>query len=215
MMGRKNWLFMIGAGVLLIAILIGVQKWQEGSVAAEALTKEEAQRMVEEKYSGKVLNITMEDQQFNVDLERGDVIYKVMIDGNSGEVLSLEKLQNKENDDKETADSKKTDPPSKEQVEETPPKQNDKESGQQIPADQGKVTEPNQAEEPPKKLSENEAVQIALAQIQGEIEDVEIRNINGAAYYFVEIESGDDREGIVQIHAITGEVKSITWDEED
>ncbi|WP_084783103.1 PepSY domain-containing protein [Bacillus dakarensis] len=215
MMGRKNWLFMIGAGVLLIAILIGVQKWQEGSVAAEALTKEEAQRMVEEKYSGKVLNITMEDQQFNVDLERGDVIYKVLIDGNSGEVLSLEKLQNKETVDKETADSKKTDSPSKEQIEETPPKPNEKEPVQQNPGDQGKVTESIKTEEPPKKLSENEAVQIALTQIQGEIDDVEIRNINGAAYYFVEVESGDDREGLVQIHAITGEVKSITWDEED
>lgn len=214
-MGRKNWLFMIGAGVLLIAILIGVQKWQEGSVAAEALTKEEAQRMVEEKYSGKVLNITMEDQQFNVDLEREDVIYKVLIDGNSGEVLSLEKLQNKETVDKETADSKKTDSPSKEQIEETPPKPNEKEPVQQNPGDQGKVTESIKTEEPPKKLSENEAVQIALTQIQGEIDDVEIRNINGAAYYFVEVESGDDREGLVQIHAITGEVKSITWDEED
>ncbi|MBS4219675.1 PepSY domain-containing protein [Bacillus sp. FJAT-49711] len=63
-----------------------------------------------------------------------------------------------------------------------------------------------------KNLTKEEAIKIALKTVQGEVDDVDLEELNGQLYYFVEIET-DDREADIQINAITGEVKSIEWDD--
>ena len=66
-----------------------------------------------------------------------------------------------------------------------------------------------------KRLTIEEATSIALEEVPGVVDDVDEETINGIAHYFVEVESSsNDREAIVEINAITKEVKSITWDDE-
>lgn len=67
--------------------------------------------------------------------------------------------------------------------------------------------------EPPKQLTETDAIQIALNQVNGEVDDIWLETKNNQTYYFIKIETADDREAIVQIYAITGEVMSISWDD--
>lgn len=62
-------------------------------------------------------------------------------------------------------------------------------------------------------ITEEEAVQIASKQVKGQISDVDLETDDNLHYYLVEIDTSDDREATIQIHAITGEVISITWDD--
>src|SRR5699024_7369914 len=64
-----------------------------------------------------------------------------------------------------------------------------------------------------KKISEKEAIQIALNTVKGEVDDVDLERSNGQLYYFIEVETTEDTEAEIQIHAITGEVISIEWDD--
>ena len=72
---------------------------------------------------------------------------------------------------------------------------------------------------PPKKeaptvlISKNQAIKIALAQLKGEVDDVEFVQTSDGGHYLVEIEvdDEDDERGdgaVYQIHAITGKVVS-------
>src|SRR5699024_2818048 len=70
-----------------------------------------------------------------------------------------------------------------------------------------------ESEEKSQKLTTEEAVQIALDTVYGEVDDIDLEDEDGQQYYFIEIETDDDQEAEIQIHAITGEVISIEWDD--
>ncbi|WP_262988400.1 PepSY domain-containing protein, partial [Enterococcus faecium] len=78
------------------------------------------------------------------------------------------------------------------------------------------VNEPAQENNKPQFLSEKQAEQKALARVPGEVDDVELRGTNsGNPYYLVEIDLEDGREAIVQVNAISGAIRSVTWDEDE
>jgi uncharacterized membrane protein YkoI len=64
-----------------------------------------------------------------------------------------------------------------------------------------------------KRLTEEEAKEIAKKQVNGAVDHVWLESKNEQTYYLVEIKTKDDREAIVQIQAITGNVMSVTWDD--
>src|SRR5690606_5953598 len=59
------------------------------------------------------------------------------------------------------------------------------------------------------RITEAEAVEIALDTVSGEVDDIDFEEEDGVYYYFIEIEQNDDREAEIQINAITGEVINI------
>lgn len=68
------------------------------------------------------------------------------------------------------------------------------------------------------RITANEAAIIAVNEVGGEVDDIELEEINGSYYYLVEIEfededDDDDLEAVVQIDSITGDVLSVTWDD--
>ncbi|MFS0863936.1 PepSY domain-containing protein [Fredinandcohnia sp. 179-A 10B2 NHS] len=72
----------------------------------------------------------------------------------------------------------------------------------------------NPPNETVRRITEQEAIQIALQQIRGKVDEVELEEKNGQPYYFVDIENEEkEEEGTVQIHAISGEVITIVWDD--
>ncbi|MBD2847728.1 PepSY domain-containing protein [Paenibacillus sp. IB182496] len=68
---------------------------------------------------------------------------------------------------------------------------------------------------PDLELSEQEAAALALAAVPGEVQDIDEEEGEGGRYFLVEIDAADGREAIVQVHAISGEVRSIAWDDDD
>ncbi|MBR2565348.1 MAG: PepSY domain-containing protein [Paenibacillus sp.] len=77
-------------------------------------------------------------------------------------------------------------------------------------------SEAGETENEPQFLSEKQAEQKALARVPGEVDDVELRGTNsGNPYYLVEIDLEDGREATVQVNAISGAIRSVTWDKDD
>lgn len=62
-------------------------------------------------------------------------------------------------------------------------------------------------------ITKEQAIAIAQAQLKGEVDDFSYEKTNDGGYYLIEIESADDREGTFQIHAISGKIMSVTWDD--
>lgn len=78
--------------------------------------------------------------------------------------------------------------------------------------------EPSTQNEQPKPeenltvLTEQQASTIALQEVDGKLDSVDFENTTDGGNYFVEIEQ-DDKEITVQIHAITGKILSIQYDD--
>lgn len=67
----------------------------------------------------------------------------------------------------------------------------------------------------PTLISEDRAIELALAQVAGTVEDVDLERKGDTRYYLVEIETKDGKEAQVQIQAASGKVMSITWGDDD
>ncbi|MNW31925.1 Peptidase propeptide and YPEB domain protein [compost metagenome] len=64
-------------------------------------------------------------------------------------------------------------------------------------------------------VSEREAARLAQAQVPGEVKEIEYSGRGSNRYYLVEIDTPSKGEATVQIHAISGKVMSIAWDDDD
>lgn len=65
-------------------------------------------------------------------------------------------------------------------------------------------------------ISEQQAVKIALGQLNGKVDDVDFIDTKEGGYYLVEINIDVDdgpNEATYQIHAISGKVMTVTWDD--
>lgn len=62
-------------------------------------------------------------------------------------------------------------------------------------------------------ITEQQAIQIALKQLKGEVDSVDFEETSEGGYYLVEIETQED-EATFQIHAVSGKVLSVTWDDD-
>ena len=78
----------------------------------------------------------------------------------------------------------------------------------------GKYNVPEKKETEPltKMLTDDEAIAIAHKELAGSVDELSYRSTSDGGYYLIEID-GDDAEATFQIHALSGEVLSITWDD--
>ncbi|PQD96295.1 hypothetical protein CYL18_06795 [Pradoshia eiseniae] len=63
-----------------------------------------------------------------------------------------------------------------------------------------------------KPLTKEEVVKIARSQFEGSVDDVEFIATDDGGYYNVDLENQED-EATLQIHALTGEIITITYDD--
>jgi len=189
-MKKRQGLYWLSGGVLcLITLFLAGKLLLNMEQKTEAIAQEQLKSIVLEKYPGNVIDEHIENDTYAVDLERETGTYKILVNTNTGAVISL----------------KKTGQPTTSVNEDTSSSQ---------PKDDSKTEDKgNTAAEPVKKLTNEEAIQIALEQISGQLDDIELESVDGVSYYFVEIEHNNGSEAEVQINAITGEIKSVIWDD--
>ena len=207
-MKRKVWIS-AGAGIAIVFILFiflsGI--FTPGSSSASELTEQEAKEIVQQRYSGDIQVIKQAAGHYIIELERETGIYEIQINAETGEISSLERIQVKKEETSEQRSEKNQKAETEQVIDQS------SENEQTTKNDQ--LTENKQVEEVQTMLSEEKAAVIALEQVPGEVDDVDVENINGVTHFLVEVETHDDREATVEINAITGEVKSITWDDHD
>ncbi|MFO1442715.1 PepSY domain-containing protein [Bacillus sp. Bva_UNVM-123] len=249
---RKRWII-IGI-ITIIVLLFGFQKWIPSlNPTAEILSKEEAKNIVKDRYAGKVMNISLKDDQYIVLMAKNEIRYEIKLKAGNGEVVSFSKLGNPPvNSSEDTQQEEIVEPePSSPNLPSSGPlteeeikkavqlevpgkltlfkKINEKGSSfykvivtnnQQktilkVDASSGEILfRKNEIDkESIAKITEKEAGQIALNQVQGSINDIDLEDENNHVFYLVEIDTPDDKEATIQIDAITGEVLSISFDD--
>ncbi|BFH11568.1 PepSY domain-containing protein [Paenibacillus melissococcoides] len=186
---KKAWL-----GAVVIAFF-AIVVWQLVRLItfAEPLSAAEAASKVKEMYKGEVVEVSELPHGYRVTMELDTGTYEVSIDKDKGKIGGM--TRTKAAPEPET--KPETKPPAVEPDQQKPPAS----------------SKPEAKPKPKKRLTEDEAAAIALKTVDGKVDDIDLIQSGGVAYYLVEIDREDGEDGTVQINAITGEVKSVTWDD--
>ena len=231
---KKSWIIPLLFTIVIIvagSLYIGSMLMKE-----EPLSKEEIRSQLEVMYGGKVESLAMKNGIYIAKIARSGALYSAQIDGVTGRVMSLNQLSEMEEESLQvlsedeirkviaktyTGEIKRI---SLNKNVESPIYQVEVVKNQglvkiQLDAFSGEVI----SEAITDKTAENalitkeRAIEIALEQLPGEVEYVTFEQTDSGGYYLVEIEqdneNGDDLEAVFQIHAITGEILSVKWDD--
>lgn len=231
-MKLKKWFIWIGGMILILIFIFSLFQWVPVLKASQTLSKSEISEKVLKKYSGNITDIQLNGNAYLIKLKKASSVYELKIDAQSGEVISLiqteySKANNQNRLDEEKIkniatsvspgklESLRSETINKKIIYTAILVKGEQRTILKIDAQSGEVlsTKSEQVNPPTKKLTENEAVNIAIQQVTGNVDEVDYEIKDNMPYYFVKIETNDDEEAIIQIHAITGEVKSITWDD--
>ncbi|VEF48209.1 peptidase propeptide and ypeb domain-containing protein [Bacillus freudenreichii] len=223
--------------ILLIVtafIFIAAAVWVFSSLAAsDTLTEKEAGKLVQEMYGGEIVRIEKSGGIYSVIIQMQSGEYGVSVNAKSGEIMNLVKHET------DVKNKLLTEREIEKLVQEKYPgtiRRIDQrlEDGQsfyfvvltegtteitlKIDALSGAITKSEKKKALPQnkavhKITAKEAVKIALKQVNGKVDEVDLEESGGLSYYMVEIELDNDKEATVQINAITGEVLSVTWDD--
>jgi uncharacterized membrane protein YkoI len=227
---QAHWIKIIGMILALTLIVLVIWQWTGKNSSNEPLSRAEASELVREKFNGDIVEITTNKDVYliTITLDTGD--YEVKIDRNNGDIVSLTQVNSgKENPSEQLTVKELKEKVLIEQKGDIVQFENKKDyytavvehdskhTTVKIHSVSGKIIEKSttdiQTKNPPKRLSEKEAQEIALEQVPGNIDDIELEELNGQTYYLVEIEVDEDQEAVVQINAISGEVMTITRDD--
>ena len=225
-----------GAAVLVGLVLLFVQPWNH---AKSVLSAEAVEETVISQYPGTVEKSTLENGEYHLRISTDTGTYEFTVDSSDGSIISIQQISKsgvkehailsrdtvkekllsetggkllflelitKEDQDiykaKVKTDTELT-------LFEIDPYTAEVLSRQTLSIDEEDNEEENQ-----KFLAEEEVEKIAMAEVAGEVDDTELRGEDtNHPYYLVEIETDDDKEAVIQIHAITGKVQSVTWDD--
>jgi len=185
--------------LLAVLFIIAIRHITEDT----SLSERQIASRVEALYGGVVDNTIKQDDVYIVTFSTEQATYEVTVDEVNGRFSHLTLIyeqptvvQDDTNEGEETTPTTDTAKQPDSQVKPSdPPKPN-------IPA-----TEPK-----PILLTEQQVISIASAQFTGEVEDVDFENAADGGYYLVEIDTAEE-EVTVQIHAITGKILSVSFDE--
>lgn len=239
---KKSRKFLLPFSLVLLLVVAGMFYMKSIVSHADTIPSDSIKNQLETMYNGEVNNLLLHDNIYGATLTREGSVYAVRVDGATGKVLSMilkEPSTELVSKQKEAAEVAKKDESSVGKPEEVPtqsapekpkpqpevppeapkpapvqPKPQPKPKPQEKPQPKPPVNKP--APQKTVLLTEQQAIQIALRQLNGEVDDVDFVKTSEGGYYLVEIEidvdDGPD-EATYQIHAISGKVMSVTWDD--
>lgn len=199
------------------------------------LSSEEIQKRLETIYDGKVENLTLENGVYFAEITRSNVLYSAEVDAVNGKVLALNQLSEMEEVKPQILSEQEV---RKEIAKKYPGKierlsmNNNKEQPiynaevieektlveLQVDAVTGEIISEKKKDVITEDvlITKEQAITIALKQLKGDVEFVAFQQTDDGGYYMVEIEQDneetDDVDAVFHIHAITGEVISVEWD---
>lgn len=225
-----------GAAVLIGLILCFVQPWNH---ADSVLSAEAVEETVISQYPGTVEKSSLENGEYHLRISTDTGTYQFTVDSTNGSILSIQQIS--KSGEKEHAILSR-DTVKEKLLSETGGKllflelitkedqdiykakvktdtertlfEIDPYTGEVLSRQTVTIDQEDDEEEKQKFLAEEEVEKIAMAEVAGEVDDTELRGEDtGHPYYLVEIDTEDDKEAVIQIHAITGKVQSVTWDD--
>lgn len=221
----KKWVLII----IVILLLCSGTLWfiQYRYFHIEPLSKSEAINHIETIYKGHVTQVEKQGDTYEMFFTREDVKYTAMLDAKTQQVTNLTikegqtKLLLTEKQIRQMVKQEYGDVESIKLIDTTYMVRVERENQQKdltLDAYSGDILSVKNVE-PLKRpvedpiITEQQAIQIALGQLAGEVDSVDFEETAEGGYYLVEIETQDD-EATFQIHAVSGDILSITWEDD-
>lgn len=227
---KKSWFI----PSLLTLVLLTVGGFYIGSLInkQEPMAADTIRTQLESMYGGTVDRISITNGVYQADLSRGEAVYSAEVDAMTGSVLSLTQTgEMKEEIPDVLSESKvkeiiagkysgETERISLITGGETPIyevklSKDPKFTKVTVDAMTGKIITETVKETTGENalITKEQAIAIAQTQLKGDVDDFSYEKTSDGGYYLIEIEAADDREGTFQIHAISGKIMSVTWDD--
>lgn len=221
-----------------IATILGLGIYHSNAAQAEPkLSRGEIEALVTSQYPGTITEMELE-KGFNkviyeVEVESDGMEYEIKLDGNTGEVIKIEQRElrasaegstnvavseknNTSSDDSRTKTDDKKESTDKTNDDTTVPKEDDgtddKDKEKVAVQPDERNTEKN-ANEKKTAIDSEAAMEIALAEFEGTIKEIDLDEDDGRLIYEIEIK-GTAGEAELDIDAYTGEIISISIDTE-
>ena len=170
--------------LLLICIILCAGYAYNQIITKTSFGETDIKNRVSSLYNGEVQAITKKNKQYEVTFEKEDNVYQVMVNEAEGTFSELTVIKEGAEQAEQT-----------EITEETTP------AGE-------KPAEPEEI----KPLTEAQVRDIARSKFNGSVDEVEYVTTDEGGYYNVDMENEED-EATLQIHALTGEIITITYDD--
>lgn len=224
---RKQMGMLTGGLLLVVVVVAGTLLWKPFSASSERMSEDEIISKVNLLYSGTITDTELDGDVYRVQLVSDLGKYDLAVDAREGTIVSIKQLEKGKGEgvpgnqdptgqqpEPPAPDNGGKDPSEGQGQGNNPPAaepSGEGSGGTPKDPDDGEGTEP---ENPPMRMITREhAEKVSLAKVPGTIEDIEYREDDGVRYYLVEIEKSDGREATIQVHAITGKIMTVTWDD--
>ncbi|MBM7606326.1 putative membrane protein YkoI [Metabacillus crassostreae] len=234
-MSKKKVVVICSALLILVLVIVGFQ-YLPHSISAKALTEAEAKQVALNKYPGEILEIKNVKGEFRVEMLLETGVYQIKIDEQNGDVVSIEREEKTEivkepqrkmlsEDEVEKLVASYGDLQSLEYVEKKDTshylavvtKKNETTTVKVEPYT-GEILNTDIEKEVTRVISEAEAITLAQQHVNGMADDVdyvEPADPTITPYFLIEVEVSNEKEGVVQVDAITGQIRSVTWEAAD
>ncbi|TDL80299.1 PepSY domain-containing protein [Peribacillus frigoritolerans] len=223
--------------VIVIIGVIGIFSIASAKKGDVKVTEAEARNLVEAHYTGTIKEMVLTKldgrEVYQVELEEKKGLYTLEVEAATGSIQNLKQVKKADlESEKEPALSQAE---AKKLAEETYSGNvqtmtlqgktysitlltKTEEIKVEMNADSGEITSEDKSSiektKQPVKLTEEQAKKIALAEVKGKIEDIDLEEEDGSVFYEVEIESGQ-QEATIQIDAFTGIILSVAIENEE
>lgn len=194
---KRRSIMLICCILLVVAALFAVQPFIVGK-QEKKWTSAELKKGLEARYAGTITSFSLTQEAgkevYAGTLEGQSGTYQIHADAYSGHVLQLTQLAGK------------ADAPSEQAGEKEKPATN--------PGEQKNPSPPPQSSKNPQgRLSLDAAREIAMKQVEGTFEGIEMEERHGSPVYEVEIKTPQEQDVKVEIDSFTGQVLSILWED--
>ncbi|MGG4488299.1 PepSY domain-containing protein [Metabacillus idriensis] len=231
---NRKWTIISVIVIIGVIGIIGIASDMKSDVK---VTVEEARSLVEAHYTGTIKEIALTKSDgievYQVELEEKKGLYTLEVDAATGSIQNLKQV--KQADFERENEPVLTEAEAKKLAEQTYSGNvqmitlqgetysillltKTEEIKVEMNGDSGEITSEDKSSiektKQPVKLTEEQAEKIALDEVKGKIEDIDLEEEEGSVFYEVEIESGQ-QEATIQIDAFTGEILSVAIENEE
>lgn len=231
---KKRWLL----PTIITIVILAAGGLYIGSILTkeDSLSDSDIRTQLENRYGGQVDQLSLEGNIYFAEMTRNGTTYSAEVDALSGKVLSLIQTGELKKESPKILSEKEA----REVIAQKYPGEIERISlneSQEIPVYEAEIAKEQElilvtvdalageiTSETVKETSvENahitreEAIKIALGELKGEVEYITFEQTEDGGFYLVEIEQDNeeesDLEAVFKIHAISGKIMGVTWND--
>ncbi|QCU18614.1 peptidase [Bacillus altitudinis] len=228
-MSKKMKMLLTLAGCLFILVAFAMLMIQ--TIDQKILSEADIKKIIAKDYNGNITNIELinHKQDYTLTLENSNGIYQIIASSSSGQMKEMKQLKSYQKPNGKNAELQAEEVAVKKvkgtviQKKEKSDRfiftiQSKKELYQvDVEKDTFKVIEaekkkPTSKEKKLTKITVEEAIQIAVKEVGGTVDDADLETFSGMLVFEVELDLPDGREAEVLVNAYTGDIEGITYE---